>query len=82
MEDSQLARYKVGQRVRVPHNNPHAPAHLYGCEGTVTMVAPPMQMFGEGIAPTPVEQQYMVQFDGETADRDVWESWLQPIHGS
>jgi hypothetical protein len=36
-----------------------------------------MQMFGEGIAPSQVEQQYMVLFDGETSDRAVWESWLE-----
>ena len=71
--------YVVGQRVRVPHNNPHAPTHLYGGEGTVTMVAPPMQMLGEGIAPSQVEQQYMARFDGETSDREVWESWLESI---
>ncbi|MBI4303219.1 MAG: hypothetical protein HY665_02620 [Chloroflexi bacterium] len=77
-----MARYRVGQRVRIPHNNPHAPFHLYGCGGTVTTVAPPMQMFGEGIATSQVEQQYMVRFDGETSDRIVEESCLQPIDES
>lgn len=74
-----MSKYVEGQRVRISPGNPRAPRSLCGCSGTVTVVSPVMQIPDNGTAPDQTEPIYTVQFDGDMPERDVRESWLEPV---
>ena len=74
-----MTRFKEGQTVRVPKFNQGAPSNLYEKVGRITFVAPPMKEVVEGVEPQPVEQQYMVKFEGDGTPRPTWESWLEAV---
>ena len=74
-----MSTFSEGQRVRVPMNTPPAPSLLYGRVGTVTSVGPPQALIVEGHPIEPLEQQYMVRFDGDNHGEEALESWLEPV---
>ena len=74
-----MARFSVGDLVRVPQFHPQAPSLLWGQVGTVSLVGPPMSWVGEKDSGEPVEQQYKVTFDGLQVERAIWEGWLEPL---
>ena len=71
-----MPRFSEGQRVRVPVDTPTAPSPLYGRVGTVTFVGPPQALIIEGQPIEPLEQQYLVRFDGDGHGEEALESWL------
>ena len=74
-----MPRFSEGQRVSVHGNTPSAPSLLYGRVGTVIFVGPPQALIVEGQPIEPLEQQYMVRFDGDDHDEEALESWLEPV---
>ena len=74
-----MPRFSEGQRVSVPVNTPSAPSLLYGRVGTVTFVGLPQALIVEGQPIEPLEQQYMVRFDGDDHDEEALESWLESV---
>jgi len=81
-----MAKFREGQKIRVPDHNPGASSLLWGRVGTVAFVVPPLGSLGkdqfdhpvEGPVEGPVEQLYIVRFDGENVNRNVSESRLEP----
>ena len=74
-----MPRFSEGHRVSVPVNTASAPSLLYGRMGTVIFVGPPQALIVEGQPIEPLEQQYMVRFDGDDHDEEALESWLEPV---
>ena len=74
-----MPRFSEGQRVSVPVNTASAPSLLYGRVGTFIFVGPPQALIVEGQPIEPLEQQYMVRFDGDEHDEETLESWLEPV---
>ena len=73
-----MAKFSVGDRVRVPDRDPEVEVLLWGQLGTVTSVGPPLRRAGGGESGQPDVQQYVVRFDGLQGDREVYESWIEP----
>jgi len=74
-----MPRFSEGQRVSVPVNALSAPSILYGRVGAVIFVSPPQALIVEGQPIEPLEQRYMVRFDGDVQMEDALESWLEPV---
>ena len=66
-----MARFTVGERVRIPINNQTAPSIWRGREGVVTSVPPPIG------SQSLVEQQYMVRLDGADSDEPMFEGQIE-----
>ena len=79
----EMAKFSVGQRVRVPSINQTAPTNLKGQEGIVTLVAPHIQSPAEDDRPEVrmlTEQQYEVLFDAfNLGEQVVFESQLDAV---
>ena len=73
-----MPSFAVGQRVRVAANNPDATTSLCGREGVITFFPPRSEVDPDGTDQL-LEPQYMVRFDGDTGDRPIYESWLEPV---
>ena len=74
-------KYSEGQRVRVkPHHT--SPKSLPGRVGVITAVqtVPKSEVGGDT---NKIETQYLVDLDGDTGERFMWESWweswLEPV---
>ena len=76
-----MAKFSVGDRVRVPNRHPEVEILLWGQIGTVTSVGPPIRRAGEDDPSRSDEQQYVVRFPGLQGGRavwELWENWLEP----
>ena len=76
-----MAKFSVGDRVRVPNRHPEVEILLWGRIGTVTSVGPPIRRAGEDDPSRFDEQQYVVRFPGLQGGRavwELWENWLEP----
>ena len=73
-----MAKFSVGDRVRVPNRHPEADILLWEQIGTVTRADGPLMWAAGGDKGQPDEQQYVVRFEGLPGDRAVWENWLEP----
>ncbi len=73
-----MAKFSVGDRVRVRNRHPQAYSLLWERIGTVIRADGPMMWAAGGDKGQPDEQQYIIRFEGLTGDRAVWENWLEP----
>ncbi len=76
-----MAKFSVGDCVRVPDRHPEVEILLWGQIGIVTSVGLPIRRAGEEDPSRSDEQQYVVRFAGLQGGRavwEVWENWLEP----
>ena len=77
-----MARFRSGERVRVPQHNPHAYSSLHGRQGVVTISTSTVGIseVRPGGTMAPLEDPpLLVRFDGDDSDTSVNESWLEVV---
>ena len=74
-----MVKFSEGQRVRVKHHHT-SPKNLPGRVGVITAVQtiPTSEVYVSSDLNV-LETQYLVGLDGDTDERFMWESWLEPV---
>ena len=74
-----MVKFSEGQRVRVNHHHT-SPKNLPGRVGVITAVQtiPTTDDFVSSDLNV-LETQYLVNLDGDTDERFMWESWLELV---
>jgi hypothetical protein len=77
-----MAKFRAGQRVRVPRNTPTVEIALYDCEGMITFIGPSQTIILAGVPDSPLEQEYSVKFETPDTERFLRESELELVDES